>query len=133
MMVRGCPVCGAERPQTEFLCQTVTDSGAFCHTDLSYEPLIQPGGLTAREPAASPLVVERWFCANGHEAAPGDALCACGEPVRILEPGELPPPCIDDPGGVREREQLPLAPLEPLETLIGRWRIAGVALAACRT
>ncbi len=127
MMLRVCPRCGAERPQTEFLCQTVMDDGRICHTDLSYQPLTSPGGLTAPQPEPSPAVVPRWYCANGHEAAPGDELCACGEPVRILEPGELPPPRTHEPGGVREPEQLPL---EPLETVIGRWRIAGVVLEA---
>ena len=128
MMVRDCPVCGAERPQTELLCLTVTVGGAFCHADLSYEPLKQPGALNGRELAPPPPAAGHWYCANGHEAAPGDELCTCGEPVRILEPGEFPPPCSDEPGGIHDREQLPLAGPEPLETLIGRWRIAGVVL-----
>ena len=128
MMARICPVCGGTRPQTEFLCQAATEAGGFCHTDLSYEPLIQPGTLTIPEPASSPRIVERWVCANGHEAAPGDELCACGELVRILAPDEFTHSRRDDLIGVREQGQLPLAPLEPLETRIGRWRIAGIAL-----
>ena len=127
MMMRVCPRCGEKRPQTEFFCQTVMDSGGICEADLSYEPLIQPGGL-ARELAALPPAVERWYCANGHEAAPGDALCACGELVRVFEPGELPPPRTDESGGLQEPNQRPLAPLEPLETLIGQWRIEGAVL-----
>jgi primosomal replication protein N'' len=128
-MVRICPACSAARPQTEFLCQALTATGGFCHTDLSYEALIRPG-LAASKPAASPRPVERWFCANGHEAAPGDELCACGELVRMLAPDDFAPPRTDEPVGVREHDQLPLVPLEPLETRIGRWRIAGVSLEA---
>ncbi len=132
MLVRVCPVCETERPQTEIFCERRDDAGEQCCADLLRQPLIAAGTSTAQPlplPPAPPRP-ERWICAKGHDAAPGDTLCWCGELVHPV-PEENFPQGDDAPDrGFGESEQLPLAPLEPAQTLIGAWLVAGVDLEA---
>ena len=118
-MIRYCTNCGSERPAHEMFCEGEVD-GRRCDWPLSSLPLRQPGWrppeAAAPRDAAPPL-----RCANGHDAEPGDLLCAeCGADVIEASSAASDADGADAVAG----QDAPANPPEiQSETRIGEWRL----------
>lgn len=111
-MIRHCPNCDTERPLTEIFCEGVC-SDHTCGWDLSSVDIVPSGTAASRSERRDGPSAVAPACRNGHQATPGDLLCAiCGE--QLLEKA-------DPAAGLSDAPSQHVA--DEAETVVDGWRL----------